>query len=127
MGHTIMIILSGLLGLMMLFIFAAAPASIIVFTFDIPDTYLGVISLSFMFLYVALIAKSMRKEKEGWQRDDEKRLAETHRIEIVSLASNFDDSRKNIDREVEREERRNAYRSDYPMKSPKCRRRTNHC
>lgn len=127
MGDTIMMILCGLLVLMMLFIFAAAPASIIVFTFDIPDTYLGVISLSFMLLYVALIAKSMRKEKEGWKRDDEKRLAESHRVEIVSLASNFDDSRKNIEREVEREERRNAYRSDYPEKSPKSLRRLKHC
>ena len=122
-----MMILSGLLGLMLLFIFAAAPASIIVFTFDIPDTFLGFISLSFMLLYVSLIAKSMRKEKDGWKRDDEKRLAALHHREIVSLASNFDDSRKNIEREVERKERRNAYRSDCPEKSPKCHRRLKHC
>jgi hypothetical protein len=125
MGDTIMMILCGLLVLMMLFVFAVAPASIIVFMFDIPDTFLGVISLSFMFLYVALIAKSMRKEKEGWKRDAEKRLTESHRIEIVSVPSDFDDSRKNIEREVERKKRRNAYRSDYPEKFPKS--RLKHC
>lgn len=111
-----MMILCGLLGCMMLFIFAAAPASVIIYAFNIPHDYLGLVSLVFMVIYVILIARMMRKEKEAWKRDDDKRLAESQHATIVSLASNFDDSRKNIAREIEREERRNSYRSDKALK-----------
>lgn len=119
MGDKIMLILSGLLGLSLLFVFAAAPASIIVFTFDIPDTFLGVISFSFMLLYVALIAKSMLKEKEGWKRDDEERLAMSCNYQLVSIASNFNDSLEIIARESDSAKKRAAYRSSEPEKSEK--------
>lgn len=99
-----MMILCGLLALMMLFMFAVVPASIIVHSLNIPDTYLGIISLSFMFLYVVLIAKHMRKEKEGWKLDDEKCLVECNQHDIASHSYNFVDSRKKIAHKMNRDE-----------------------
>lgn len=97
-GQEGLLIVGGILGLMILFILSAAPAAIIVGFFSLPEIYLGPTLLGCMAGWVLFFMNCMRKEKIGWKKESDQQKIESQKRHLVSLATHFDGSRKNIAR-----------------------------